>query len=99
MKHLRSRTITAGVIVLSLVAAGCGDDDEATPSDTGSAAETPESDAPSTDAPSTDAPVTTPGSDPATTTSPGTAAEAEACEGTDEIRLQLQWVTQAQFAG
>ncbi len=119
MKHLRSRMIAASVIVLSLIAAGCGDDDEATPSDTGSGAETPESDAPSTDAPSTDAPstdapstdapstdapstdapVTTPGSDTATTTSPGTAAEAEACEGTDEIRLQLQWVTQAQFAG
>ena len=34
-----------------------------------------------------------------TTAAAGTAAPAATCDGLDEVRVQLQWVAQAQFAG
>ena len=52
-----------------------------------------------TEAPAgTEAPATT-GATEGTDAPAGTEAPAEECETTDSIRLQLQWVTQAQFAG
>jgi NitT/TauT family transport system substrate-binding protein len=89
------RRAAAGVFALTLVAAACGDDDDddAAPDTTGAA----EATAGGTSAPAgTTAPPGTPGA--GTTAAPGSAAPAE-CEGTDSIKLQLQWVTQAQFAG
>ena len=57
-----------------------------------------DTDAPAgTDAATTEAPVDTAGT---TAESGGTEAPAGGeCEATDSIKLQLQWVTQAQFAG
>ena len=89
-RHLQ--LVGAGVLALSLVAAACGDDDDA-------------SDA--TDAPAaSDAPA---GTDAATATTEATSdteapgdtggAEPVDCETTDSVKLQLQWVAQAQFAG
>ncbi len=80
------------MLALSLVAAACGsDDDESADTPAPAATEAP------TDA--TEAPGTTEA--PAATEAPGTteaAAEGECTEPT-EVKLQLQWVTQAQFAG
>ena len=83
----RRRLLVAGVAALALVAAACGDDD-----DDDAAPE-------ATDAPAaTDAPT---GTEAATTEEPGgtDAPAGGECESTDSIKLQLQWVTQAQFAG
>ena len=102
--HTRSSTrrrlavVGAGVLALSLVAAACGDDDDATVATDAPAATDPPA---GTDA----APAETAGDAPAgTDAAPAqTAGDAPAapvdCESTDSIKLQLQWVTQAQFAG
>jgi NitT/TauT family transport system substrate-binding protein len=76
------KQVAAGAMVLALVAAACGDDDDTADTD-------PPSD---TDSAATEPPA---GTDPAATDAPSGGD----CDSTDEIRLQLQWVTQAQFAG
>ncbi len=98
----RRRLLAAGVAALTFVAAACGDDDDdAAPEATEAPAATDapaDTDAPAgTDAATTEAPVDTAGT---TAESGGTDAPAGGeCEATDSIKLQLQWVTQAQFAG
>jgi NitT/TauT family transport system substrate-binding protein len=84
----RLRVLGASVLALSLVAAACGDDD-----DDGGAADT-------ADTADTAGTAGTTGTEaPGTSAAPtGTGAGGE-CESVDSIKLQLQWVTQAQFAG
>jgi NitT/TauT family transport system substrate-binding protein len=97
------RRAAVGVVSLALVAAACGGDDD---DDDAATTEAPGTEAPGTEAPGTDAPEATtadtdaPAStDPAGSDAPtGSAAPVE-CEGTDSIKLQLQWATQAQFGG
>jgi NitT/TauT family transport system substrate-binding protein len=92
MNKQRIRLATAGLVALSLVGAACGSDDDSGSDSTDAPAA---SDAPAgSEAPAdSEAPA---GSDaPA-----GSAAPAGGeCEALDEISLQLQWFTQAQFAG
>ncbi len=103
----QGRRLAVGVAALALVAAACGDDDESSSTDAPAATDAPEvTDAPEPTDGGTDTTTggadttaggtdTTPGSD---TTTGGTAAPID-CEAADEVSLQLQWVTQAQFAG
>ncbi len=80
--------VAAGVLALSLAVAACGgddDDDDATSDTAAPGSSTP------TSAEGTEASGTTAGSE-------GTSGSGE-CEGTDDVSLQLQWVTQAQFGG
>ncbi len=89
-----TRGAIVSMLALSLVAAACGSDDEES-TDTAAPAAT---EAP-TDA--TEAPATDTTEAPAATEAPATTeavAEGECTEPT-EVKLQLQWVTQAQFAG
>ena len=89
----RVHIAVASVVTLALIATACGDDEE------GTATEPPGSEAPGpTDvADTTAAPDTT---DPsATTAGPDGSAPAAECDTPDEVSLQLQWVTQAQFGG
>ncbi len=75
MNKQRVRLATAGVVVLALIGAACGsDDDSSSPADS-----TPSSEAPGD--------------------STAGGAPAADCETLEPVRLQLQWVTQAQFAG
>jgi len=106
----RTRGAIISVMALSLVAAACGsDDDEAATTAAPTTAAPTATEAPSTEAPSTEAPSTeAPSTEPAGTEAPSTEAPSNT-EGTDEeptectepteVKLQLQWVTQAQFAG
>ncbi|WP_420450812.1 ABC transporter substrate-binding protein [Ilumatobacter sp.] len=102
------RTALAGVAALALVAAACGSDDagdaaeqvgEDVSEEVDDATETASSEvADAADAvDGTDAPAGT----SAATDPSGTAAggEASGCESVDEVSLQLQWFTQAQFGG
>ena len=87
MRNRRTRVITAGLVALTLVAAACGDDDD--------------DDSSSTEAPSA---TTAAGSDATTATTAGgdataTTAGAAECTEPTPVKLQLQWFTQAQFAG
>jgi NitT/TauT family transport system substrate-binding protein len=92
----RTRGAVVSLFALSLVAAACGDDDETTsteaPATTAAAADTT---AAATD--TTAATETTEATE--ATEAPGTTAAAEECTEPTEVKLQLQWVTQAQFAG
>ncbi len=94
---MRTRKITkviGALAALSIVAAACGGDDDST-----SSTDAPDAtDAPSaTDAPdATDAPAAT---DAPTATDAPAATDAPQCETPDDVKLQLQWFTQAQFAG
>ncbi|HYN34630.1 MAG TPA: ABC transporter substrate-binding protein, partial [Ilumatobacteraceae bacterium] len=75
MNKQRVRLATAGVVVLALIGAACGsDDDSSSPADS-----TPSSEAPGD--------------------STAGGAPAGDCETPEPISLQLQWFTQAQFAG
>ena len=78
--------VLAGAVALTLAVAACGSDD-----DSSSESDTTEAGSETTDAGSetTDA-----GAD---TTDAG--ADMAECETVDSVRLQLQWFTQAQFAG
>ena len=92
MRKQRNKGVIAAVMALSIVAAACGDD--ATTSDTKAPAETA---APA----ETSAPAET--AAPAETTAPsdttGDTVAAGDCAEMTPVKLQLQWVTQAQFAG
>jgi NitT/TauT family transport system substrate-binding protein len=101
------RTLTASVGALALLVAACGDDDssddasadtEAT--DTEAPAETDAADDGATDDAAVDGEAETEDTT-ADTTSDGAdiSGEGADCESIDEVSLQLQWVTQAQFAG
>ena len=78
--------VLAGAVALTLAVAACGSDD-----DSSSESDTTEAGSETTDAGSetTDA-----GAD---TTDAG--ADMAECETVDSVSLQLQWFTQAQFAG
>jgi len=104
MNKQRIRLATAGLVALSLVGAACGSDDDSSDSTDAPAGTEASTD---TDAPAgTEAPADS--AAPADSEAPGDSAapadsEAPAdggeCETVDEISLQLQWFTQAQFAG
>lgn len=84
------------LVALALVAGACGDDvnSDAAP-DGGATAGEAEAGGTETEATETDTET-----DSETETDTGTeAAAAGECETVDEVALQLQWVTQAQFAG
>jgi NitT/TauT family transport system substrate-binding protein len=95
----RAVTVAAGFAVFTLIVAACGDDDDSGTATTAGAATTAGGAAPTT-AGGTD---TTEGGADTTeggteTTSRGSAAPIS-CDTPDAIKLQLQWVTQTQFAG
>ncbi len=84
MKQHPMKMITAGALGLALVAASCGSDE---PAASEPAATEPADGASGEATGDTVVPDTTPDADPAE------------CETVDEVSLQLQWFTQAQFAG
>ncbi len=86
MRRQKMQMLAAGAVALSLVVAACGSDDtSSSESDTTDAgSDTTEAGSDTTEA----------GSD--TTDAGGDMAD---CETIDEVSLQLQWFTQAQFAG
>ncbi len=94
------RTLTATVGALALLVAACGDDDDSgddASADTEAPAETDAADDGGTgDDAEGDGEAAT-----EDTTSDGAdiSGEGADCESIDEVSLQLQWVTQAQFAG
>ena len=93
----------AALAALSLVVAACGDDEEDA-ADTATAEESSATaDAPATTAAaesSAEAPATTAAAESsATAEAPGTTAAPAECDTPDPVKLQLQWFTQAQFAG
>ena len=96
MNKQRVRLATAGIVALALIGAACGSDDDdsgSASSDVPAGSEAPAgTDAPAgTEAPAgTDAPA---GSEAPAGTAGGDCAEPE------PVSLQLQWFTQAQFAG
>jgi NitT/TauT family transport system substrate-binding protein len=96
----RATTVVASVAVLTLVAAACGgDDDDSAATATAAAATATTAAATAT----TGATATTEGGTATTeggsdTTSGGSVATVS-CDTPDSIKLQLQWVAQAQFAG
>ena len=83
MNRQRIRYATAGLVAVALLAA-CGSDDD----DSGSESSSTEAATEGTEAATED-------TDAATE---GTAAAGE-CEALEPVSLQLQWFTQAQFAG
>ena len=88
MRTRNLRRIAAAVAALSVVAAACGDDDD----DAGGTAEataedTAEATADDTASATAEAPATT------------AAASGVECDTPDPVRFQMQWFTQAQFAG
>ncbi len=87
MRRQKLQVFTAGAIALSLVIAACGSDDDSSsePATTDAGSETTDAGGETTDA----------GGE---TTDAGGGDMAE-CEAVDEVSLQLQWFTQAQFAG
>jgi NitT/TauT family transport system substrate-binding protein len=103
-RRRRVTTAVTGLAVLAFVAAACGgdDDDDASPATTAAdASETTAAGA--TDTTEAGGADTTGGSDTTEagsddTTASGTVAPLD-CETTTDIKLQLQWVAQAQFAG
>ncbi|MEM8620331.1 MAG: ABC transporter substrate-binding protein [Actinomycetota bacterium] len=82
----RTRVLTAGVVALALVAAACGDDDDSSADDTAAPTTADAEDDMSEDADEAADDAVDGGSD-------------AACETIDSVSLQLQWFTQAQFAG
>jgi len=104
----RPRLLGAGILALSLVAASCGDDDEASDAtDAPAATEAAATDAPAateaaaTTMAGTDAPASTTGGTGSggATTVGSTAGAAAECDTPDPVSLQLQWFVQAQFGG
>ena len=93
MRKQRNRGVIAALVALSIVAAACGDDE------TTSGTNAPqESTAPGETTTATEE--TTPPEEtavPADTT--GDTVAADECGELTPVKLQLQWVTQAQFAG
>ncbi len=85
------------MLALSLVAAACGDDEETAsteaPATTAAASDTTAA-ATETTAAATETTEATEATD-----APGTTAAAEECAEPTEVKLQLQWFIQAQFAG
>jgi NitT/TauT family transport system substrate-binding protein len=97
----RATTVVAGIAVLTLVAAACGgDDDDDSAATTAAAAPATTAAAPAT---TSGAPATTEGGSDTTEggsdTTTGASGAPASCDSTDSIKLQLQWVAQAQFAG
>jgi len=98
----RETTLVAGFAVLALVAAACGDDDDSTaattaaPATTAGGAATTSGGTTATTTALSGSTETSAGGTRTTTASSGSTA---ACTTPDAIKLQLQWVTQAQFAG
>ncbi len=88
MRKQRNRGVLAALVALSIVAAACGDD--GTTADTKAPAETTATEE-TTVAQETTA--------PAETTAPSDTVAAGDCAELTPVKLQLQWVTQAQFAG
>jgi NitT/TauT family transport system substrate-binding protein len=97
MKSRKLTRVAAAIAALSFVAAACGGDDD----DSGAAATTAASEEAAT-------PTTAAEETPATTameeeSAPATTAMEEMsameCDSPDPVKLQLQWFTQAQFAG
>jgi len=86
MRRQKIQALAAGAVALSLVVAACGSDDDSSsePAATDAGSETTDAGSETTDAASE------------TTEAEGDMAE---CETVDEVSLQLQWFTQAQFAG
>jgi NitT/TauT family transport system substrate-binding protein len=104
MRKQHVRALAASAVALTLVAAACGSDDSDSSDDTTAATEAPADDTTAaTEAPADDTTAATeaPADDTSTadTAAADAAAEGAECESVDEISLQLQWVTQAQFAG
>ena len=90
----------AGLAVFTLIVAACGDDDDSGSATTAASATTAGA---TTTAASDETTVTSEGGTDTTeggteTTSGGSAAPVD-CTTADAIKLQLQWLTQAQFAG
>ena len=107
MKKRTFRLVTAAILSLGLIATACGSDDD---DDATTTTAPPATEAPTTAPPATEAPTATMASTtvvPTTTMAPITssassincpAPEADS-SGMTDIALQLQWFTQAQFAG
>ena len=91
MRKQRFGALTASVVALALIAASCGDDDDGGESSDTEAAGT-EAPADTEASAETDAPADT-------EADAGGEEEMAACEAIDSVSLQLQWFTQAQFAG
>jgi NitT/TauT family transport system substrate-binding protein len=87
--------LAASAVALTLVAAACGSDDSS--DDTTAATEAAADDTTADDGSTDDTAADDAAADDAATDD--AAAEAAECESVDSISLQLQWVTQAQFAG
>jgi NitT/TauT family transport system substrate-binding protein len=88
MKHRRLKLLAATTAGLSLVAAACGSDSGSSADTTAAAAET------------TAAAAETTAAAAETTAAPAdTAAAGGDCTSTTDVKLQLQWFIQAQFAG
>jgi NitT/TauT family transport system substrate-binding protein len=97
MRNHRIRALAATVAALSIAVAACGSDDSDSSSDEGAGDTTAATEAPADTTADTSAGSEAPAD---TTTDTGdTSGEGAECEQVDEISLQLQWVTQAQFAG
>ncbi len=103
MKTRTSRRAAAALASLALIATACGSDEaastatdaapvetDAAPADTEAAPVETEAAPAATEAPATEAPATE---------APATEAPAAACDTPQPVKLQLQWFTQAQFAG
>ncbi len=105
----RATTVIAGLAVLTLVAAACGDDDDdsaattAAPATTAGATATTTGSTEGTTATTEGGTATTDGGTATTAggsdTTTGASGAPVSCDSTDSIKLQLQWVAQAQFAG
>jgi NitT/TauT family transport system substrate-binding protein len=95
MRKQRNKGAIVATVVLSFIAAACGSDD-----DDSSSASTPAADTAAAPA-DTEAPADTqaPADTAAPTGTDGAAGTAEECTTPDPVRFQMQWVTQAQFAG
>jgi NitT/TauT family transport system substrate-binding protein len=87
MKRQRIQVLAAGAVAMALVVASCGSDDDSSsePATTEAGSETTEAGSETTEA----------GSE----TTEAAGGDMAECEAVDEVSLQLQWFTQAQFAG
>ena len=97
-RNRRATTLVAGFAVLALVAAACGGDDDNTAATTAAPATTAGG-ATTGGATTTESSGTTGTTSGGTETTTASSASTVACTTPDAIKLQLQWVAQAQFAG
>ncbi len=100
----RIRSLAAGVVALSLVAAACGDDDDDSAEEPAAAEPAVEDETASTEAAAEEPADTTADSgamadEEGTADSAGGGGAAVECDSPEPVSLQLQWFTQAQFAG